>query len=65
MWKKELEKQREKLQEDLYEGAKAEAKEELQAEGFYMPQLQPIPVGGRVVGSSPDLMGIAPSVNNW
>jgi hypothetical protein len=50
MWKRELEKQRGKLQEDLYEGAKAEAKEELQAEGFYMPQLQPIPVGGRVVG---------------
>merc|ERR1719331_3758167 len=48
--KEDFEEQREKLQEDLYSSAKDEAKNELLEEGFYLPQAQPIPHGGRVLG---------------
>jgi hypothetical protein len=48
--KAEFEEEREKLQEDLYSSAKDEARDELLAEGFYLPQAQPIPHGGRVIG---------------
>jgi hypothetical protein len=59
--KAEYEEQREQLEEDLYSSARIEARNELLEQGFYLPQAQPIPHGGRVIGYN--LVSRAPPPN--